>query len=141
MHDNEAREEISIPTSQIQANDMNSRAILTRCVLVTLFPALLLPPFESAHGQWSVPDELRAEASVLNDEQIEFITSGAILNFIPERQLEHELASRDADSLRTFVDDRTAPASDNPTVPQSIADTGSPGSALPSLHPTSTACA
>ncbi len=84
---------------------MNSRAILTRCVLVTLFPALLLPPFESAHGQWSVPDELRAEASVLNDEQIEFITSGAILNFIPERQLEHELATRDADGLRTFVDD------------------------------------
>ncbi len=84
---------------------MNSRGILTRCVLVTLFLALLLPPFESAHGQWSVPDELRAAASVLNDEQIEFITSGAILDFIPERQLEHELASRDADGLRTFVDD------------------------------------
>ncbi len=84
---------------------MNSRGILTRCVLVTLFLALLLPPFESAHGQWSVPDELRAAASVLNDEQIEFITSGAVLDFIPERQLEHELATRDADSLRDFVDD------------------------------------
>ena len=84
---------------------MNSRAILTCCVLVTLFLVLLLPPIESAHGQWSVPDELRAEASVLNDEQIEFITSGAILKFIPERQLEHELAARDAGGLRTFVDD------------------------------------
>ena len=91
---------------------MNSRGILTRCVLVTLFLALLLPPFESAYGQWSVPDELRAAASVLNDEQIEFISSGAIFDFIPGRQLEHELASRDADGLRTFVDDLISFAAD-----------------------------
>jgi len=43
--------------------------------------------------------------NTLNDEQIEFITSGAVLKFIPERQLEHELATRDADSLRTLVND------------------------------------
>ena len=84
---------------------MNSQSILTRCALVTLFLALLLSPFDTALGQWSVSDELRAQVSVLNDEQTEFITSGAILEFIPERQLEHELATRDADSLRSFVDD------------------------------------
>jgi agmatinase len=84
---------------------MNLRGILTHFALLTLSLALLLPPFESALGQWSVPDELRAQVSVLNDEQIEFITSGAVLDFIPERQLEHELATRDADSLRGFVDD------------------------------------
>jgi len=84
---------------------MTSHDILTRCASVTLFLALLLPPFDSALGQWSVPDELRAQVSVLNDEQTEFITSGAVLEFIPERQLEHELATRDADGLRSFVDD------------------------------------
>ena len=55
--------------------------------------------------EWSIPDELRARASVLNDEQLEFISSGAALEFIPQRQLEHELATRDADGLRTLVDD------------------------------------
>jgi len=84
---------------------MNSQSILTRCALVTLFLAFLLPPFGTALGQWSASDELRAQVSVLNDEQTEFITSGAILEFIPERQLEHELATRGADSLRSFVDD------------------------------------
>jgi agmatinase len=55
--------------------------------------------------EWSIPDELRARASVLNDEQLEFISSGAALEFMPQRQLEHELATRDADGLRTLVDD------------------------------------
>ena len=62
-------------------------------------------PLESALGQWSIPGELQAQASVLTGEQLEFITSGAILEFIPERQLEHELATRDADNLRSLVDD------------------------------------
>ena len=84
---------------------MNPRANLTRFALFALSFALLLPPFESALGQWSIPDELRAQASALSDEQITFITSGAVLDFISERQLEHELASRDADSLRKLVDD------------------------------------
>jgi agmatinase len=75
------------------------------CALVTLGLAMLLSPFENALGQWSVPDELRAPLSILNDEQIEFITSGAVLDFIPQRQLEHELATRDADGLRIFVSD------------------------------------
>lgn len=83
---------------------MTSQSFRTRCALVTLSLALLLPPFEGALGQWSIPDGLRSQASVLNDEQTEFITSGAALEFIPGRQLEHELATRDADSLRTFVD-------------------------------------
>ena len=59
----------------------------------------------SALGQWSIPEELQAQASVLNKEQLEFVTSGAILDFIPERQLEHELATRDADNLRSLVDE------------------------------------
>jgi agmatinase len=66
---------------------------------------MLLLSSEGALGQWSIPDDLRPKASVLNDEQIEFITSGAILEFIPERQLEHELATRDPEGLRSFIND------------------------------------
>ena len=84
---------------------MTPRRILAHCTLVTISFALLLATSESALGQWSAPDELRAAMDVLNDEQTEFLTSGDVLKFIPERQLEHELATRDADSLRNFVND------------------------------------
>ena len=84
---------------------MNPPGILLRCAVATFLLALLLPPFESALAEWSVPDELQTQVNTLNDEQIEFITSGAVLKFIPERQLEHELATRDTDSLRTLVND------------------------------------
>lgn len=87
---------------------MNTPDISMRCVLATLVLALLLPPFESALAEWSVPDELQTQVNTLNNEQIEFITSGAMLKFIPERQFEHELATRDADSLRTLVNDLMA---------------------------------
>ena len=82
---------------------MNSPSILMRCALTTLFLALLLPPFESALGQWSIPEELQPQVNALNDEQIEFITSGAVLKFLPQQQLEHELATRDSDSLQTLM--------------------------------------
>lgn len=84
---------------------MTSRRFLTHRALATTCLALLLFSVESAPGQQAIPDALQAQASVLNDEQMEFITSGAILKYIPERQLEHELATRDADSLRSFMDD------------------------------------
>ena len=84
---------------------MISRRFLTHGALLTICSALLLLSVESALGQWSIPDELQAQASVLNDEQIEFITSGAIIKYIPERQLEHELATRDANSMRSLMDD------------------------------------
>ena len=84
---------------------MNSPGILMRFALATLLLVLLMPFFESAHAQWTVPNELRAQVSVLNDEQIEFITSGSALKFIPEQQLEHELATRDASSLQSLLND------------------------------------
>ena len=75
---------------------MNLRGILTHGALVTLFLVLLLAPFGRVHGQWTIPKELQTQVSALNDEQIEFITSGSALKFIPQRQLEHELTTRDA---------------------------------------------
>ncbi len=84
---------------------MISRRFVTHGAWLTLFSAWLLFSVENAFGQWSIPEELRARASALSREQLEFITSGAILEFIPEPQLEHELATRDADSLRSLIDD------------------------------------
>ena len=84
---------------------MTPRSILVHCALLSIFYSLLLYPYESALGQWSVPDELRAAMDTLNEEQTEFITSGTVFNFIPERQLEHELETRDADGLRKLVGD------------------------------------
>lgn len=76
-----------------------------RAVLVVLASTLLLLARSPAAAKWSIPDELRARASVLSDAQLEFIASGAALEFIPQRQLEHEIAARDADGLRTLIDD------------------------------------
>lgn len=84
---------------------MTPRRFLTNGTLQTVCSALLLFSAESALGQWSIPEALQSQASELTDTQLEFITSGEILNYIPERQLEHELTTRDADSLRSLMDD------------------------------------
>lgn len=80
---------------------VNHFALLTAC-------ALLIAPSEHAFAQWSVPDELQEVVENLSDEQSAFITSGDILKYIPERQLEHELATRDAGAMQKFVDDLLA---------------------------------
>ena len=121
---------------------MTPRSILAHCALVTILFALLLAPFEHALAQWAVPDELREAASVLNDEQTEFITSGDVLKFIPERQLEHELATRDADSLRNFVNDVMSlaaqmaydPERDMGAIPLNLT-TGNFNGSMPTLEP------
>ncbi len=77
----------------------------TRMVSRLAVIALCALPLNSAFGQWEVPDELQDEVSALTAEQAEFITSGDILKYIPERQLEHELATRDPASLQRFVSD------------------------------------
>ena len=74
-------------------------------VRITLLLAFLFPAAQSAYAEWSIPDEFQTQVSVLTNEQTQFITSGAILEIIPERQLLHELASRDADGLQTLVND------------------------------------
>jgi agmatinase len=87
-------------------------------VLLTLTSGLLLLSLQATAGQWSIPDELRAQASVLNSRQLEFLTSGAVFKFIPERQLEHELANRDASSLRGLLEDLMALAEEMRYDPQ-----------------------
>jgi len=59
----------------------------------------------AALADWTVPATLQERASVLDQAQLEFLASGVALDFVPERQLEHVIATRDADGLRAFVDD------------------------------------
>ena len=84
---------------------MNSQKSLNYRVLAILILALLSSPFNTALAQWQIPPELEPQVSVLSDQQLEFITSGAVFDYMPERQLEHELATREADSLRNMIDD------------------------------------
>lgn len=72
-----------------------------------LGPALacgLLLQTTPAFSQWAVPEQHAAAVEALEPEQREFITAGKVLELIPERQLEHEIATRDAAGLREFVD-------------------------------------
>lgn len=89
--------EYDVGTSETR---MGALGDLCRLILV----ATLFVSFD-AHGQWSVPEELQGAMNELNDEQIAFIHSGAVFDYMPERQLEHELATRDPESLRRFLDD------------------------------------
>lgn len=45
------------------------------------------------------------QLAVLEPDQREFIASGAALKFLPARQLDHELATREPESLRSFIAD------------------------------------
>jgi guanidinobutyrase len=53
----------------------------------------------------AVPGPADDRLAVLEPEQREFIASGAALKFMPARQLDHELATREPESLRLFIAD------------------------------------
>ena len=57
---------------------------------------------------WAVPDELAERVAGLAPEQAAFLTSGAALEFMPERQLQHELATRSDGELEQLLDDLMA---------------------------------
>ena len=67
--------------------------------------AMLVLPVSGALGEWSVPEELSDKVNALDDAQRSFITSGAAINVVPESQLEHELATREPESLGRLIDD------------------------------------
>ncbi len=54
--------------------------------------------------------EQTTELSGLDSELVGFVTSGEILKFLPRRQLQHEIATRDSASLNQFVRDLMAVA-------------------------------
>lgn len=66
---------------------------------------VLLLSTSGVFAEWSVPGDLVDAVNTLNDEQRAFVTSGAAIEVIPERQLEHELATRDSESLQRLLGD------------------------------------
>jgi len=87
---------------------MRPTGTITRSAQIALLIAVLLPCAQEALAQWDVPDTLRDAVDALSEEQRSFITSGTIIRYIPERQLEHELETRNTQELGKFVDDLIA---------------------------------
>ena len=71
---------------------------------------LSMIPTAAAVADWVVPAELNGKVNALNEAQQAFITSGSAIEIIPERQLTHELASREPESLAALIDDLMAVA-------------------------------
>jgi agmatinase len=76
-------------------------------VLLALLLALLPGAAPFAAG-WTVPDDLAERVDGLTPEQAAFLTSGAALEFMAERQLEHELSTRNDEALAQLLDDLMA---------------------------------
>ena len=78
-----------------------------------LFGALLALGFAQAAkaaDEWQVPEALADKAAVLDEAQLTFLQSGKALGMLPERQLLHEMATRDAEGLQRFVSELMAVA-------------------------------
>lgn len=67
--------------------------------------ALLVFPVAGALADWSVPEQFGDKIDALSEEQRTFITSGEAIKIVPERQLEHELATRDSEGLQMFINE------------------------------------
>lgn len=67
--------------------------------------ALLVFPVAWALADWSVPEQFGDKIDALSEEQRTFITSGEAIKIVPERQLEHELATRDSEDLQMFINE------------------------------------
>ena len=112
-------------------------------VRIALLLALLFPVAQNVAAEWSVPVELQTKVGALSDEQTQFITSGEILKIIPERQLLHEIASRDVASLQALVNDLSSvakqmgyePTRDMGAAPQNLTDEQFNGYTLPTPAP------
>ncbi len=84
---------------------MISRGLATQRAVLGLLLFSTTVVVDYAHAEWAVPAHLQEAVSGLGDEQREFVESGAALGFLPERQLEHEIASRSAEELEKLVGD------------------------------------
>lgn len=84
---------------------MNGPPLRARLACAALVGALLLAAGGGVASEWQLPRELRDEVAALEPEQQQFISTGAALEFLPARQLEHEIANRDPESLRNFIID------------------------------------
>lgn len=99
---------------------MNTRRSTPLHVLIGLFAIVLTGTVLLGSGaaaaaslasdDWALPGELRGRLVGLDRSARAFVTSGAALDYLPARQLEHEIATRDAEALAAFVGDLMAVA-------------------------------
>ncbi len=100
------------PQQRLPSGDTALNALPTlACRLAALLAGALMLTAAHVYGaEWSPPSELRGKLSDLAAGQREFLTSGAALQFMPERQLVHELENRDVDAMTSLVNDLMAVA-------------------------------
>lgn len=82
--------------------------VLTRAVAGAALSAgvlLAAAPLQAAEPAWQLPAELTAKLDPLSPEQRSFITEGSFLKFMPARQLELELETRDAAGITALLND------------------------------------
>ena len=90
---------------------MIKRRVCNPLTVVALAATLLSgAPVQSA--EWRLPGELREKVAALDGEQRRFVTSGAVIDYLPAKQLEHELAARAIDEIRVFLDELMAVAAE-----------------------------
>lgn len=82
---------------------MDGASLSARLLALFVLATVLSPG--ALGNDWRLPQELRSALSALEPEQRRFVESGAALEFMPARQLEHELATREEASLRKLVTD------------------------------------
>ncbi|MGB5491278.1 MAG: arginase family protein [Woeseiaceae bacterium] len=97
-----------LPQSQIEEMPLKTNKNIQG--MRSFLLALLVFPVSAALSDWSVPEKLSDKVDALNAAQRSFITSGAAINIVPERQLEHELATRKPESLKKLIDELMAVA-------------------------------
>lgn len=71
---------------------------------------LLCSGLASAAEDWQLPDALSSKLESLPANERNFVTNGSFLPFMPARQMELELANRDAASVQTLITDLMAVA-------------------------------
>lgn len=110
---------------------MNALTIWKRLWVTISLVSILIPLTVSHAEEWSVPKSLADRISALEPQQQAFIISGNALQFLPERQLIHEIESRDLASIQTLINDIMTvaaqmtydPATDMGAMPLNISNT------------------
>ena len=97
---------------------MKTTAIFSNCRpatpsgLAALFCAAALLPALALCDDWQLPAELKDAVAALEPAQQAFIVSGDARQFMPTRQIEHELATRPPAAMRQLVSDLMAVAAE-----------------------------
>lgn len=86
-------------------NTMKTRIMLNNQMLLALIVISMMIRIEVVEADWSVPENLTGKVAQLSEKQRKFVESDVILNFLPERQLIHELSTRNGDGLQVFVNE------------------------------------